>query len=98
MEMAAFNHSVWSFSLSFHETLEETLKLSLNLVQFYFWCFRLSRLIVFVTTKKEKVRCNQRRIWYKTRFKVNINSKYHLFTVVQNKEIIQTSNLKWVYR
>ena len=34
MKMAAFNYIVWSFSLSFHETLEKTLKLSLNLVQF----------------------------------------------------------------
>lgn len=54
MKMAAFNYIVWSFSLSFHETLEETLKLSLNLVQFYFWCFRLSRLIVSVTTNFKK--------------------------------------------
>ena len=48
MKMAAFNYIVWSFSLSFHETLEETLKLSHSLVQFYFWCFRLSRLIVLL--------------------------------------------------
>ena len=54
VKMAAFNYIVWSFSLSFHETLEKTLKLSLNLVQFYFWCFRLSRLIVFVTTNFKK--------------------------------------------
>lgn len=54
MKMAAFNYIVWCFSLSFHETLEETLKLRLNLVQFYFWCFRLSRLIVFVTTNFKK--------------------------------------------